>query len=263
MYRVSLVSASDRVATCLSPNPAARLRLWCFPFAGGGANAFRTWHRELPTDVRGDVEVWAIELPGRELRLREPPFTDIAALIAEVVDGITPRLASPYMFFGHSMGALVSFEVARALRAATVTGPAHIAVSAHRAPHLPYRHRRVHDLDEHEIVARLRRLGGTSEAVLDDRELKDLILPTVRADLAICERYVYEESEPLGCSFTAFGGRDDTEVSREELTAWRDHTSGAFGDRVLPGGHFFLDTARPLFLRLLARDIRQVLISGR
>ena len=222
-------------------------------------SAFSTWSRELPADVSGDVEVWAIGLPGRESRVREPPFTDMAPLIADVIGFITSRLTSPYMFFGHSMGALISFEVARAMRAAAGDGPAHIVVSAHRAPHLPYRHRRIHDRGDEEIVARLKRLGGAAEAALSDRELRNLVLPTIRADLAMCERYVYEDGDPLMCSLTAFAGSDDAEVSREEIAAWRSHTRGAFALRVLPGGHFFLDTARALFLRLLARDMQQIL----
>jgi medium-chain acyl-[acyl-carrier-protein] hydrolase len=238
------------------------LRLLCFPFAGGGVSAFSTWSRDLPPDVCGDVEVWAIASPGRESRLREPPVTDMDALVADVVDGITSGLASPYMFFGHSMGALVSFEVARALRAAGSSGPAHMAVSAHRAPHLPNRHRRVRDIGDDQLVARLERLGGTPDAALSDSELRDVLLPTIRADLAMCEQYVYEEGEPLTCSMTGFGGSDDTEVSREEIAAWRCHTRGAFALRVLPGGHFFLDSARTLFLRLLARDMRQILLEG-
>jgi medium-chain acyl-[acyl-carrier-protein] hydrolase len=158
------------------------------------------------------------------------------------------------------MGALIGFELARALRAAGEPGPVHLIVSGFRAPHLPDRHPAVHELPDDELVARLRRLGGTPPEVLREPELLELMLPLLRADLGICETYRYEAGEPLDCSLTAFGGVEDREVNREELSAWESHGRGPFALHMFPGGHFFLQTAQTLVLRILARDLRHALI---
>lgn len=254
---------SGRIAVCLNRNVAARVRLYCFPFAGGGTWAFSSWVRDLPLDVRRNSEVWAVNLPGRESGLEVSPFTEFAALIDELRQGIVPYLNPPYVFFGHSMGALISFELARRLHADGVAGPAHLVVSAYRAPHLPDRHGPVDELSDERIVARLRTLGGTPDGALDNPELRDLKLPVIRSDLALCGTYVYEEREPLPCSLSAYGGTEDPEVSREEIMAWRVHTQTEFAARMFPGGHFFLESVRPLVLRVLGRELTQVLLRER
>lgn len=251
---------ASRAATRLSRGGPARLRVYCFPYAGGGAAAFRPWADGLPVDVMRDTELWAVNLPGRESRLREPPLTEIGPLTAQLRRELGDRLTPPYVFFGHSMGALLSFEIARRLETEGVPGPVHIIVSGHRAPQLPDPRPRLHDRPDAAILRRLRRLGGTPEAVLDNPELRELVLPILRADLAVCERYVYRDAEPLTCSVTAFGGKSDREVSEPELSAWRLQTSEPFVIRMFPGGHFFIDTARPLVLRVLGHELRQLLL---
>jgi medium-chain acyl-[acyl-carrier-protein] hydrolase len=248
------------VVTCLHRNPGARLRLCSFPFAGGGARGFVPWLRELPADVRSQVELWAAALPGRESRLTEPPFTDIAPLIDELEPAVASSLEPPYAFFGHSMGALVAYELAHRLAA---PGPVHLVASAHRAPHLPDRHEPVHDLPDDAVLAKLRNLGGTPDEVLQNTDLRSMLLPVLRADITACETYVYVEREPLACSITAFGGNDDREVTRDELAAWEQHTREPFVIRMFPGGHLFVETARALVLRVLARDLRQLLLRLR
>jgi medium-chain acyl-[acyl-carrier-protein] hydrolase len=157
------------------------------------------------------------------------------------------------------MGALIGFELARALRADGVTPPAHLIVSGFRGPHLPDRHPIAHDLPDADLLARLRALGGTPPEILREPELMELLLPLLRADLGICETYVYGDLEPLACSLTALGGADDLEVDREELASWQSHVRGPFSIHIFPGGHFFLQTAQALVLRILARDLRDVL----
>jgi medium-chain acyl-[acyl-carrier-protein] hydrolase len=250
----------SRAATCLRRNPAARLRICCFPYAGGGASAFRPWADELPADVSRDTELWAVNLPGREVRLSEAPFSEIGPLTEQLGRELLPRLTPPYVFFGHSMGALLSFEIARQLHAKGLPGPAHIFVSGQRAPQLLGQRPHVHDRPDAVILKKLRRLGGTPEEVLQNPELRELLLPILRADLSVCERYAYEDGEPLTCSLTAFGGKSDREVSAAELSAWQAQTSGSFALRMFPGGHFFLDSARPLVLRVLGRELRRVLL---
>jgi medium-chain acyl-[acyl-carrier-protein] hydrolase len=246
-------------ATCLRQNPEARLRLLCFPFAGGGARTFSAWLVDLPPELERTVELWAVNLPGRESTLADARFTDLGSLVEALRPQIAPVLRAPFAFFGYSMGALIGFELARSLRTEGLDGPVHLVVSAFRAPHLPDPHEAMHDRPDADLVARLRELGGTPPEVLREPELIDLLLPLLRADLSICETYVHRAGEPLDCSLTAFGGADDAEVSREELEGWQSHARGPFELHVFPGGHFFIQTAQPLVLRLLARDVRAVL----
>jgi medium-chain acyl-[acyl-carrier-protein] hydrolase len=165
----------------------------------------------------------------------------------------------PFVFFGHSMGALIGFELARLLRRVGLPGPVHMVVSGHRAPQLPDPHPAIHALNDAEFLARIRLLGGTPEAVLQDPELIDLVRPVLRADFAVCENYVYTAEEPLDCSLAAFGGTNDIRVRRDEVSAWHAQTSKSFSQRMFPGGHFFIQTAQALVLRVLGQDLRQVL----
>jgi medium-chain acyl-[acyl-carrier-protein] hydrolase len=251
--------SSEDVAKCSRPNPDSRLRLFCFPFAGGGAWAFNTWADQLPPDLRRETELWSVCLPGRESRRKEPLATRLSTLLEALTAPLTSLLTVPHAFFGHSMGALVSYEIACRLRSKGVAGPVHMIVSGHRAPQLPDRHVQVHKLPDQEILAKLRRLGGTPEEVLQEPELMEMYLPLLRADFAVCETYTYQHREPLNCSITALGGTEDAEVSREELSAWRIHTRGTFSSHIFPGSHFFLQNAQNPFLQLLAQDLRRVL----
>jgi len=251
--------SSGNVAKCNRPNPNARLQLFCFPFAGGGAWAFNSWADQLPSDVQRETELWSVCLPGRESRRKEPLATQLSLLLEMLTAPLNSLLTRPYAFFGHSMGALVSYELACRLRSKGVAGPVHIVVSGHRAPQLPDRNIQVHKLSDQEILAKLRRLGGTPEEVLQDPELMEMYLPVLRADFAVCETYKYEHRQPLGCSITALGGTEDAEVSREELSAWYIHTRGSFSLHMFPGSHFFMQDDQSLFFQLLAQDFRRVL----
>lgn len=240
------------------PSPAARLRLFCFPHSGAGASTFTAWAGVLPPVF----EVCAVQLPGREARLGEPPFTRLGPLLDAIEAGLGPHLAGlPFAFFGHSLGALVSFELARRLQARG-QGPAHLFVSGHPAPHLPDREPPTHALPEAEFLARLRQLNGTPPEVLDHPALRDLIVPILRADFAVCDTYTFTPGEPLTCSLSAFGGLQDPHARRDELEAWRVHTRSTFAARMFPGDHFYINSARPLLLRMVARELDQWLRTG-
>lgn len=245
-------STTDPWLAGLRPNPRARLRLCCLPHAGGGASLYRRWADLLPQDV----EVCPVQLPGREGRFREPAFTRMPALTQALAQALRPCLDRPFAIFGHSMGALVGFEVARLLRRHYGLEPAHLFVSGHAAPQLPPDHVAIHALPDEAFRQELRRLNGTPQAVLDHTELMETLLPTLRADFAVCETYAYEAEAPLGCPITAFGGLQDGRVSRSGLDAWRAQTSAAFHARMLPGDHFFAHTAQPLLVEMVARDLQ-------
>jgi medium-chain acyl-[acyl-carrier-protein] hydrolase len=231
--------------------PSARVRVFCLPYAGGGATVFRSWNRELPPEI----EAWPVQLPGRESRLTEAPFVRLPALIQALVSGLLPHLTMPFALFGHSMGALLAFELARELRARRAPPPERLLVSAHRAPHLPSPRLPIHGLPEEQFEQTIRDLRGTPDGVWDNLELRALVVPLLRADLELCETYAHQPESPLECPISAFGGRDDTDVTLRELEAWRDHTRAEFSLRVLPGSHFYLHSARATLLRYVVEDL--------
>jgi len=235
----------------LTPNSRAKLRLFCFHYAGGSASIFRAWPGLLPAEI----EVCAVQLPGREARLREPSFTHITPLIQALTPALRPYLNLPFAFFGHSMGALIAFELSRQLRREANLSPVHLFVSSHRAPQLPDLDPPIHQLPEAEFVEKLRELNGTPEEVLQSAELMQLLIPVLRADFAVCDTYTYSAEAPLDCPFSVFGGLQDKEVSRDNLLVWQEQTRSTCALRLYPGDHFFLHQAQPLLLKAIRQDL--------
>lgn len=245
---------NDCWVMCPKPNPQANLRLFCFPYAGGGALSFRTWPNGLPTTI----EVCAVELPGRGTRMRLAPFTRLDPLVEAIAQALLPYLNKPFAFFGHSMGGLVSFELARLLRREYGLLPVQLFVSGRGAPQVPDLDPPIHALPEPAFLDELRRYNGTPEAVLENKELMQLLLPILRADFAVLETYVYATEPPLGCPITAFGGLQDCKVSCDDIEAWRNQTSTSFSLQMLPGDHFFLNSAQALLLQSLTRQLTRL-----
>lgn len=215
---------------------------------------YRPWGAELPADV----ELCSVQLPGRETRLREPAFRDLAELVSELSEQILPFLDRPFAFFGHSMGALVAFELARALAAAGSASPVCLFASGRRAPRLADAEPPLTALSDEEFLAEIqRRYGGIPAEVLEHRELVELLLPGLRADIEALERYSYTPGEPLDCPIFAFGGTHDGRVTAEQLQAWREETRARFGMRIFPGGHFFTQSARAQVLDAITVALRQ------
>ncbi|HEY0139089.1 MAG TPA: thioesterase domain-containing protein, partial [Nannocystis sp.] len=228
----------------IGPVPATpRLRLICFPHSGAGPTAFLPWRGKLPADVAA----LAVQLPGRWERLTEHPLTRMDRLLEQLLPALTPLLKSPFAFFGVSMGALVAHALTCALRRAGHPLPAHLFVAAYPAPHLPnplLRHRDVLRealRDDSGAHPALRRLGLIPEALQGPDTLR-LLLPALRADFELVLHHEPREEPPLSVALTALGGREDPEVSREQLAAWLSHTAGDFALRMLPGGHLCFRT---------------------
>src|ERR1022692_4722396 len=236
------------------PNPEASLRLFCFPFAGGGAQSFGAWPDGLPATL----EVCSVQLPGREQRVKEPPLSDLVCAVDALTLAIIPHLDKPFAFFGHGLGAILAFELARKLRRDYRALPEVLVVSARAAPHLQIPRQHIHDLPDAEFVQALKALHGTPREVLEDAAVTKSTMPFLRADLAMHEKYTYVEEPPLDCDLIAFGGLKDSEANRESLDAWRNHTTNKFVRRLFPGDHFFVVTARTLFLRMFSQELYRI-----
>ncbi|MEV2240429.1 alpha/beta fold hydrolase [Micromonospora sp. NPDC049891] len=231
------------------PRPAAAARLVCLPYAGGAAAAYRMWDQLAP----GCVEVCPVELPGRGVRMGEEPYRRLAPLVRALADALEPLLDRPYALFGHSMGGLVAFELARLLRRRGQPEPVHLFVSASPSPD-----RRsgatMHDASDAELKARLHALNGTPPEVLENEELMGLALPVIRADFAVLETYEFVDEPPLETPLTVFGGIDDLTVRPADLVGWRDHAI-TVDLRMLPGDHFFIDELASELIRMITARV--------
>jgi surfactin synthase thioesterase subunit len=237
----------------LRPNPRASLRLFCFPYAGGGTAPYRPWGDVLPRNV----EVCPIQLPGREMRIKQAAFSDVFALVEALVPNIVPFLDRPFALFGHSMGALVAFELARTLTRDHHPLPERLFVSARVAPSVQLKSAPINKLPDDELIREIVQLNGTDKDVVGQTELMKLVLPTLRADLALHEEYRYSDGVLLECPIVAFGGLQDFKVSAEDLDAWRNHTGGPFTKRMLAGDHFFISAPQSSFVSLFALELHK------
>ncbi|MEP7340684.1 MAG: alpha/beta fold hydrolase [Acidobacteriota bacterium] len=244
-------SSLDPRGVLRPPTAPSRLRLFCFPYAGAGASVFRAWAKDLPSEI----EVVPVQLPGRESRVREAPFTQLAPLLATLAGNLAAQMEPPFAFFGHSMGALLCYELARRLRDEGKPAPVHLFISGRRALPIPDDEPPLHTLDDQKLGEKLRAFNGTPEEIFQYPELLSFWLAILRADFAVCAGYAYAAATPLDCSISAFGGLDDAYVSRDEMAAWRSLTQGAFRLRMFPGDHFFLHSSRQLLLRAIVEDL--------
>lgn len=228
------------------------LRLVCFPHAGAGVSAFRSW----PALVPADIEIWGVQLPGRENRFLEPPLKSMPPIIASVAVEMRQMSDMPVAFFGHSMGSLIAFETARLLRQSAGVQPMALLVSGNRPPHLQEQGVKTHTLPDKDFLLALESMNGIPPEILNNPELLELLIPVLRADLSVCQTYLYAPAEPLACPIVAFGGRDDPQACPELLAEWGAHTTAGFRTQILPGGHFYLQTSESLFLEKLSAELR-------
>ena len=237
-------------------NPLAVVQLFCFPYAGVGASAFFPWVNELSATV----EVLSVQLPGRESRIREKPLDELSEIVPLLADAIRTRVDRPFAFFGHSMGALLAFEVARHLQKTAFPGPVHLFASARRAPHRLDGRPQIHHLPDREFLEALRkRWQGIPAAVLHEPELLQLVMSGLRADMAVIETYTYIHGESLTCPISVYAGEDDSDIERDDLLAWRELSSGVFRLRMFPGNHFFIRNQYQRVIRAVIEDLLPIL----
>lgn len=219
---------------CFHLAPAAETRLVVFPHAGGSASAYRPLSGALaPT-----VEAHTVQYPGRQDRMSEPVVDDLHVLSEQLVD-VVAALPKPFALFGHSMGAVVAFEVARLLEARGLV-PAALFVSARRGPNV-HEEKAHHLADDATFLAEVIRLGGTAAMVLDDPDIRALALPALRGDYKAIETYRYRPGPDVTCPIVALTGNADPVVDVSGVENWAEHTTGTFEKEVFEGGHFFLD----------------------
>ncbi|MBE9572640.1 MAG: thioesterase [Proteobacteria bacterium] len=230
------------------PDESAAYRLFCFPYAGGGASIFRTWQSGLGQKIN----ICPVQLPGRENRIGEAPFTNLLEVVDSVEKALTPYLGLPFAFFGHSMGAKIAFELSRKLSQKKGIEPSYLFISGCLVPHIPEPNP-ICRLPKDAFIHELYRYSGTPEAVLMNAELMDFFMPLLRADFTLVETYECPKQDgKLMCPICVLGGEDDREASVEKLEAWRTYTSGCFDLRLFPGNHFFIISAQSLVLKTIS-----------
>jgi medium-chain acyl-[acyl-carrier-protein] hydrolase len=240
------------------PNPDARIRLFCFPYAGGGVGTYIEWHRTL----HPLVELVAVQPPGRGRRRDEAPHRTMSALLADLWPRILPMLDRPYFLFGHSMGSRVAYTLASRLRDAGARMPTHFIASGSRAPHLPARERTTHDLPDAEFVKSLRELNGTPEEILGNPELMELVMPLLRADFEIAELHHADPDIPFNFGASILGGTADAHVLQEELNAWQAHFRRPVRVEMCEGGHLFVDESPAKVIAVINSLVDRYLGSG-
>jgi medium-chain acyl-[acyl-carrier-protein] hydrolase len=233
------------------PRPGASVRLFCFPYAGGGASIYREWAAHL-----GDaVDVCPVQLPGRERRMGETAHTSLPALVRDMARALEGWMELPFAFFGHSMGASIAFELAAHLRDSGRPQPVRLFLSARQGPRVPPRQVPLHLVrDDDAFVRRLAELGAMPPEFLADAELMAFFLPLLRADASLCEVHV-PQGPPLAVPVTLLGGTEDADVTADDLRAWGLETASPPTLHLLPGGHFFLHTARKQVLDIVASEL--------
>ena len=241
------------------PGQQAALRLFCFCYAGGNAAVYLPWQ----TALGQQIEVCAVQLPGRGARFSEPLLQDIDSVVPAIIQAMTPLLDRPFAFFGHSLGALLAYETTHHLQERGAPMPHHLVVSGAQGPRLRTPKRQLHLLDDAELICELKRYAGTPDEVLESPELLALILPILRADFHMAFKYTGRERPPLPVPITVFAGRDDEFDSKAQYEDWFNDTSLQGELHWFDGGHFFINSAKDLVLErlstLLKPSLRQAL----
>lgn len=228
-------------------------RIFAFPYSGAGASLFNQWSKHCFNNSTTDLI--GVQLPGRGSHLKTKPFSDLPLLIEQLVIAIKPLLDKPFIFFGHSLGALIAFELCRALRREDLPLPKHLFISAFRSPELPNPNRPLHQLSKAGIVDELRNYAGTPKEILADHKIMMLFLPLLRADFSLHETYQYQTDTPLSCPISILSGTDDHVAKPASMKNWQQQTSNRFDHTQYPGDHFFLNQQYQSIIHLLHRAL--------
>jgi len=233
----------------------AESRLFCFPYAGAGASAYAGWQRARA----GSVEVVPVHLPGREERLRESSFRRLDPLLDALVEVLAPCLDLPYAFYGHSLGGWIAYYLAQRFVRTGQKLPTHLFIGASRAPHLPNPHPPIHALPRAQLVESVgHRYGEFPPAILADRDLMEILVPIIQADMELLETFEFRPMDPLPVPISAFAGETDREITLADVVAWREHTRSHFSCKTLLGDHFFLKSCASSLLSRVEQEMRSI-----
>ncbi len=251
------MSSYNKWVICSDVRPEAKFRVFCFPYAGGNAQIYRSWSKVFPEFI----EVMAVNLPGHGSRIMEPAISRLDPLVRSIAEAIYPYLKEKqFAFFGHSMGALVCFELSRHIFKEYNICPVHLFVSAHCAPQLPSRYAGQKDymLPDNELLKKVKDLNGTPQWMLENEEIMQLAIPIMRADMEVCQTYNYVDELPLQVPITAFAGSQDECVSIDEIRSWKEQTNKNFRMEVISGDHFFIQSMGDLVSRSVAEELKRI-----
>jgi medium-chain acyl-[acyl-carrier-protein] hydrolase len=240
------------------PRPHARLRLFCFPYAGGGASIFRQWAEVLPENI----ELLGVRLPGRENRISERAFDDWQALLPVLADMVTSHADRPYALFGHSLGGAMTYEITRAIESAGGNRPELLIVSGIRSPETPLYRAPIFALPLPEFIAGLRDMNGTPAEILDNRDLMAFFEPTLRADIRLADTWSSPPDVRLGTGIVAFSGTEDHIASEQDMRGWQQRTSSSFAQYVFEGDHFFIHSPDNFIVDTIAQVLAPHVACG-
>ncbi len=230
-------------------NPNAAIRLFCFHHSGGGASAYHPWMEHLSSNI----ELIAIQLPGRENRFTEPLANNLTEITNQLSEEFRFYNDKPFFVFGHSLGGLLSFEFIKSIYQHYAVYPRHMIVSATKAPHLPFRMKHLSQLDDKTLKEELKVYNGIDERILNNDELLDLFLPIIKNDFSISESYLCTDSSPLPCDILALSGTHDQTVTEEEILGWSAYTIGKFEHLSFQGEHFFIKEHQKSILEIITQ----------
>lgn len=231
--------------------PNSTFRLFCFPYAGGSNVTYNKWSKSISTNI----EVCAVQLPGRANLMNEKAFTEVDALVEVLCDKLSAFTDKPLALFGHSMGAIICYELSQKLIEITGTGPVHLFVSGRQAPHIRTKDKITYNLPQDEFIEELKKLNGTPKEVLENADLLEIVLPLLRADFKLVETYHHRNQKPLPCPITVFGGTEDNEVKIKDLKEWKDYTTSKFELQIFDGDHFFINQYKDKFTSIISKAL--------
>lgn len=237
----------------------AKLRLFCFPYAGGSPHIFSPWSKLLPSDI----ELCPVLMPGRGSRISEEPIREISRAVSVLADKIADLSDLPFAFFGHSLGATIAFELVNYLEKEKGISPVYLFVSGRSAPQTLQKSAKTYHLSDEEFVESVKQLGGTPQGLLENQELLELILPTLKADFQMVQNYSYTPDEPIKCPVFAFGGTADNFIARENIEAWGDLTEKEFAACFLEGDHFFVNRQGKAITEIIVEKLLAERLSAR
>ncbi|UMV49317.1 alpha/beta fold hydrolase [Paenibacillus macerans] len=229
------------------PNPQAKLRLFCFPYAGGSTSVFKDWGKLLK-----EIEVYTVQLPGRGIRLKEPAFTRMEPLVENLIGDMLPLLDRPFILFGHSLGGLIAFQTSRLLEEQHQRSPVHLFISGRNPPHI--REDCVYNLSDREFVELLHHYNGTPNEVLKDANMMSYFLPILRADFQLSNTYELKGEPKLSCPLSVYGGTDDPLIGPEALEEWERYAKYRFSVQLFAGDHFYLNFNQAELLDMLYNE---------